>query len=425
MRKQIEKGNSGITLIALVVTIIVLLILATISIGMLSGNNGILKKSREAKSETIKGEIREKIELANLSALGRSNGEINLDILKQELAKELGEEGTDWKIEDEKANPWIIESGDVKYPIPHEEISGKKQLGEVYTDNMIGQKITYSSNGQSNWIVFGKDTNGNILITTELPIENGFNLKGGAEAWIKYESETDKTYGLNYACSGYGGTIQGKTIKSRSIKMEDINYVAGLNKKTVTVDGNTYNIQSFDTYTFGTTNNYSQKKVNYFYPILSGGTGGEGTGTGFWKKPNSENETTFDNNWYNYYCNWDDGKCYYAGPETNGNDIDASTVGLNTDKLKYIWGGNTKETCYKEYLVASRSVRFNSGRAVFNVARVGYSAVGTGNYCLCGSNSSRGNDDGDVGSIGIRPIAILPSSLLVEDQENGTYDLAE
>ncbi len=64
MEKQIIRKNRGITLIALVVTIIVLLILATISIGMLSGNNGILKKSREAKSETIKGEIKDEIGLA-------------------------------------------------------------------------------------------------------------------------------------------------------------------------------------------------------------------------------------------------------------------------------------------------------------------------------------------------------------------------
>ena len=47
-----KKENEGITLIALVVTIIVLLILAGISIAMLTGENGILKRAREAKEET-------------------------------------------------------------------------------------------------------------------------------------------------------------------------------------------------------------------------------------------------------------------------------------------------------------------------------------------------------------------------------------
>ena len=43
-KKTNYKKTSGITLIALVITIIVLLILAGISIIMLSGNNGIINK---------------------------------------------------------------------------------------------------------------------------------------------------------------------------------------------------------------------------------------------------------------------------------------------------------------------------------------------------------------------------------------------
>ena len=46
------KKNVGITLIALVVTIIVLLILAGISISMLTGQNGILNRGAEAKEKT-------------------------------------------------------------------------------------------------------------------------------------------------------------------------------------------------------------------------------------------------------------------------------------------------------------------------------------------------------------------------------------
>ena len=46
------KKNKGITLIALVVTIIVLLILAGVSIAMLTGDNGILTQSNKAKENT-------------------------------------------------------------------------------------------------------------------------------------------------------------------------------------------------------------------------------------------------------------------------------------------------------------------------------------------------------------------------------------
>ena len=51
--------NKGITLIALVITIIVLLILAGVAIAMLSGENGILKKAAEAKTNTDKSTAKE------------------------------------------------------------------------------------------------------------------------------------------------------------------------------------------------------------------------------------------------------------------------------------------------------------------------------------------------------------------------------
>ena len=50
--KENQKQTKGITLIALVITIIVLLILAGVSIAMLTGENGILSQAQKAKSET-------------------------------------------------------------------------------------------------------------------------------------------------------------------------------------------------------------------------------------------------------------------------------------------------------------------------------------------------------------------------------------
>ena len=53
MRQAMMKNNdNGITLIALVVTIIVLLILAGVSVSMLTGQNGILNRAAEAKEAT-------------------------------------------------------------------------------------------------------------------------------------------------------------------------------------------------------------------------------------------------------------------------------------------------------------------------------------------------------------------------------------
>ena len=60
MRINLRKNN-GITLIALIVTIIILIILAGISIGTLTGDNGIIKQAQTAKTETERSDIEEKI----------------------------------------------------------------------------------------------------------------------------------------------------------------------------------------------------------------------------------------------------------------------------------------------------------------------------------------------------------------------------
>ena len=59
------KEKSGVTLIALVITIIVLLILASVSIAMLTGNNGILTQAKLAKENTAAAKEDEENKLAN------------------------------------------------------------------------------------------------------------------------------------------------------------------------------------------------------------------------------------------------------------------------------------------------------------------------------------------------------------------------
>ena len=58
------KNNKGITLIALVITIIVLLILAGVSIAMLTGDNGILTQAERSKEDTSDAEIADRINMA-------------------------------------------------------------------------------------------------------------------------------------------------------------------------------------------------------------------------------------------------------------------------------------------------------------------------------------------------------------------------
>ena len=69
------KKQKGITLIALVVTIIVLLILAGVSIAMLTGNNGILTQGKRAKEETTVGHEKEAVQMAYAGAKAKKLGE--------------------------------------------------------------------------------------------------------------------------------------------------------------------------------------------------------------------------------------------------------------------------------------------------------------------------------------------------------------
>ena len=69
-----KKRQKGITLIALVVTIVVLLILAGITISLVFGSNGVIQKAQDSKEQTKIGEMREKLEMAKVPVYADGNG---------------------------------------------------------------------------------------------------------------------------------------------------------------------------------------------------------------------------------------------------------------------------------------------------------------------------------------------------------------
>ena len=83
---EIQKKIKGITLIALVITIIVLLILAGVTIATLTGENGILTQAEKAKDET---EIGKEKEITNLAILATKGKDIYGKLDKEELQKQL------------------------------------------------------------------------------------------------------------------------------------------------------------------------------------------------------------------------------------------------------------------------------------------------------------------------------------------------
>ena len=80
-----KEAQKGITLIALVITIIVLLILAGVSIAMLTGQNGILTQAQNAKTTTENKSAEEKVKLSVMGARA-DDGTLTVEKLRTELA---------------------------------------------------------------------------------------------------------------------------------------------------------------------------------------------------------------------------------------------------------------------------------------------------------------------------------------------------
>ena len=114
------KRSKGITLIALVVTIIVLIILAGISINLILGDNGIITKAQEARQLQEKAEIKSGIQLEIVAKEIGNKGSITQSEIEEILLKY----GTVNKNEDGEIES--LKPTDKEYEIPFEEIYGGK-----------------------------------------------------------------------------------------------------------------------------------------------------------------------------------------------------------------------------------------------------------------------------------------------------------
>ena len=129
-----KKKNRGITLIALVVTVIVILVLAGVSISMLTGENGILKRAAEAKEKTQEAQNSEQAQLdAILSQMNmQQSGEIcNSPKLKTGMIP------VKW---DENKKTWVKASSDNTGKDWYDYSTGSKKWANVVTVKATGTK---------------------------------------------------------------------------------------------------------------------------------------------------------------------------------------------------------------------------------------------------------------------------------------------
>ena len=137
------KQKKGITLIALVITIIVLLILAGISISMLTGDNSILQKATDAKTNTDNANEKEQIQLAVLGSYNEST-ELEIETLNSNIKNNISGVTTDEATEfpltvtyTATGNSYTVdENGIVKNNIPN-NIEITPIYAKLYDNNVL------------------------------------------------------------------------------------------------------------------------------------------------------------------------------------------------------------------------------------------------------------------------------------------------
>ena len=214
------KRNKGITLIALVITIIVLLILSGVAIAMLSGENGILRKVAEAKTKTEQSQTNETDELANYEdVINESTG--NLGKVKDNKNKVI--EGRKVKLQDDNGETIVVPVGfKIKEDSPTEVKKGivvvapdnsefvwipVKDISKMYGTNAEGKKLgklyNFTSGGYTalNWT----ETNGVMSFTNEKGNREPYYLSDPTNGDAVTGNDT-KGIGLLKSIVGLNGT---------------------------------------------------------------------------------------------------------------------------------------------------------------------------------------------------------------------------
>ena len=222
------KKEKGITLIALVVTIVVLLILAGVSLNLVFNNNGIITKAGEAKVETRAAQVEDLVELYKsdneISQYSGGGAQTEEELLQDLRTKKL--------VEDEEIyteNKTItIGTKVISYALPERAVdkTALKFLVNSGADGVVVLPVSKSEYGEDGYEVdWGDGTTGlddTVIATkeTELASLDGIKLAAGLPSGMPHTySESNKEYevtitgGCRYINSGDGNTTKDKIIE--------------------------------------------------------------------------------------------------------------------------------------------------------------------------------------------------------------------
>ena len=191
IKKEHDKNKSeGITLIVLVVTIIVLLILAGISVSMITGDNGIINKAGFAKEQTEVAKEKESIGTAAVHAINKSKfGDITQLNLQQQINNEFGEEKKAKVYEEDESFLVLVENrlykvdkdGNVELSEENFELP-KREFATQLSNNELGASDDkpYEIKCIEDLLDFSLTVNGIVIENNEITYStkyNNFNKK--------------------------------------------------------------------------------------------------------------------------------------------------------------------------------------------------------------------------------------------------------
>ena len=168
MKKCLEKN--GITLIALMISIIILIILAGVSLNLAMGENGIIGRAISAREQHEASSEKELIELAVSAAMVDGQGTITTENLNKELKEQFGNENevnptsVGWNYNSNKRYR-IYKNGKLEenfLPDNYQQVEYIESNGTQYIDT----KVTQNSNCSIFYDVSVKFSNGGNAIGT-------------------------------------------------------------------------------------------------------------------------------------------------------------------------------------------------------------------------------------------------------------------
>ena len=157
------KNKKGITLIALVVTIVVLLILAGVSINLVLDNNGIIAKSKDARNSAIESDEKEKVEMAYVSAALKKLGDtVTAEELQEELDSSVGTGKTDVTTNGDDTLNVLFSDTEHNFNVDEGKVEKAKPITNNYGEDWE-VAWTYTNGVWSNQINKGEKAEGDVV----------------------------------------------------------------------------------------------------------------------------------------------------------------------------------------------------------------------------------------------------------------------